>query len=83
MGRLLRKLATEARTFVLVSHDVNLAAEFSDRALLLVKGSKAAEGAIANVLTDEHFKRAYPDADISVGKNPFTGAPKLFFSAKK
>ncbi len=83
MGSLLRKLAKEGRTFILVSHDVNLAAEFSDRAVLLVKGSKSAEGKIESVLSDVHFKSAYPEAQIAIGKNPYTGAPQVFFSAGK
>jgi iron complex transport system ATP-binding protein len=83
VGKLLRKLAADGRTFILVSHDVNLAAEWSDSALLLVQGKKAAHGELESVLTDAHFKAAYPNADIAMGKNPFTGAPQLFFSRSK
>jgi iron complex transport system ATP-binding protein len=83
VGKLLRKLSSEGKTFILVSHDVNLAAEWSQRALLLVDGKKAAHGAIESVLTDVHFKNAYPDAGIAVGKNPYSGAPQLFFTSGK
>jgi iron complex transport system ATP-binding protein len=83
VGKLLRKLTGDGRSFILVSHDVNLAAEWSDQALLLVGGRKAAYGKLESVLTDVHFKNAYPDAEIAVGKNPFSGAPQLFFTSGK
>jgi iron complex transport system ATP-binding protein len=82
VGKLLRRLANQGRCFSRVSHDVNLAAEWSNTALLLVRGKKAAHGKLASVLTDGHFRSAYPDAEISVGKNPFSGAPQLFFAPK-
>jgi iron complex transport system ATP-binding protein len=79
MGSLLREIAKEGRSIVLVSHDVNLAAEWSDTALLLVKGNAIARGPISEVMTEQNFHRAYPDAKLSMGKNPFTGAPQIFF----
>jgi iron complex transport system ATP-binding protein len=83
VGKLLKKIAKKGRSFILVSHDVNLAAEWSDTALLLVKGAKKAHGKMGDVLTDRHFQSAYPDAEIAVGKNPFTGAPQLFFNTDR
>ena len=80
VGKLLKKLAKQGRSIILVSHDVNLAAEWSDTALLLVQGQKRAHGRLESVLTDAHFKNAYPNAEIAVGKNPFTGAPQIFFN---
>ena len=82
VGKLLRRLAAEGRSIILVSHDVNPASEWSDTALLLVRGKKAAHGPIATVLTDANFKSAYPNAEIAVGKNPFSGAPQLFFRSE-
>jgi ABC-type hemin transport system ATPase subunit len=83
IGKLLRKLAKQGRSFILVSHDVNLAASLADTALLLVNGTKKAHGKMEEVLTDVHFKGAYPDADIAIGKNPFTGTPQLFFNTDR
>lgn len=82
MGQLLGELTANGKSFIVVSHDVNFAAEISDRAMLLIEGRKAAEGTIESVLTDAHFKKAYPNAQIAVGKNPFSGAPQLFFTPK-
>jgi iron complex transport system ATP-binding protein len=79
IGELLRELAKEGRSIILVSHDVNLAAEWSDTAVLLHQGTTRAQGPIANVMTEANFKTIYPGAKLSVGKNPFTGAPQVFF----
>jgi iron complex transport system ATP-binding protein len=81
IGQLLRELAKEGRCIVLVSHDVNLAAEWSDTAVLLTKGTTLARGPIGSVMTEENFRKIYPGAKLSVGKNPFTGAPQIFFGA--
>jgi iron complex transport system ATP-binding protein len=82
VGKLLRTLAAQGKSIILVSHDVNLASEWSDTALLLVRGKKSAHGPVASVMTDENFKGAYPNAEIAVGKNPFSGAPQLFFRSE-
>lgn len=64
---------------ILVSHDVNLAAEWATTALLLLKGNVIARGSIASVMSEENFRKVYPDANLHVGKNPVTGAPQIFF----
>ena len=79
VGGLLRDLSKEGRSIVLVSHDVNLAAEWADTAVILHKGTTRAQGKIADVMTEANFKTIYPGAKLSVGKNPFTGAPQVFF----
>jgi iron complex transport system ATP-binding protein len=79
IGGLLRELAKEGRSIILVSHDVNLAAEWADTAVLLHQGTTRAQGPIAKVMTEANFKTIYPGAKLSVGKNPFTGAPQVFF----
>lgn len=82
IARVIREIAAKGKCFILVSHDVNLAAEISDTAILLNDGRLAAQGRVADVLTEEHFKRTYPGAEISVGKNPLSGAPQLFFNTR-
>jgi iron complex transport system ATP-binding protein len=79
IGKLLRELATEGKSVILVSHDVNLAAEWASTALLLLKGNVIARGSIAEVMTEENFHRVYPGAKLVAGKNPVTGAPQIFF----
>ncbi|MGZ3689643.1 MAG: ABC transporter ATP-binding protein [Bdellovibrionota bacterium] len=79
VGRLLRDLAFKEWTILLVSHDVNLASEWADVCIFLQKGRKIAEGPTVKSLTEERIRALYPGADLIVGKNPATGAPKVFF----
>ncbi len=56
---LLRKLAQEGRGIVVVLHDLNLAARFCDRMLLLAKGRAVCEGRPEVVLSAAHLAEAY------------------------
>ena len=67
---------------VVVTHDVNLASEWADVALMLRAGKKVAYGRIGEVLTEEKMRELYPGSDLIVAKNPATGAPKVFFGKK-
>jgi iron complex transport system ATP-binding protein len=80
VGKLLKERAALGQTFILVSHDLNLASEFSNRAILLIEGRVAAQGVLSEVLTLENLKRAYPGAAIRVGTNPATGSVQIFFT---
>jgi iron complex transport system ATP-binding protein len=73
---LLRLSADEGMTVLLVTHSLDLAAQFSDRMLLLSKGRVAAEGTPANVLREEILTRVY-GWPISVARDPDTGAPRV------
>ncbi|MEX2115839.1 MAG: ABC transporter ATP-binding protein [Bacteroidota bacterium] len=69
-------------TVVWVSHDLNLAALFSDRVLVLAQALEtgshiAAIGTPAEVLTGETIKRVF-DASVSVDRHPETGRPRIF-----
>jgi iron complex transport system ATP-binding protein len=57
--RLLRTLAAEGRTIVLVTHSLNLSGRFADRILLLDAGRPAAQGAPAEVLRAPIITRVY------------------------
>ncbi|CEK13795.1 ABC transporter ATP-binding protein [Chthonomonas calidirosea] len=57
-------------------HDINQAAEFCERLVLLRAGRVEAYGTPETVLTPAHLRRVY-DADIQVGLNPATGRPTL------
>ncbi|HVE88696.1 MAG TPA: ABC transporter ATP-binding protein [Burkholderiaceae bacterium] len=56
---ILRARADSGQTVVVVLHEITLAARFCDRLLLLDRGSVAAAGSPANVLTDEHLHATY------------------------
>lgn len=57
-------------------HDLNQAAEFCDRLLLLGRGRLIAEGTPEEVLTSANLRSVY-DADAQIGCNPVTGRPML------
>ena len=79
---LLRKLAREENRAVLcVSHDLNLAAEFSDRMMILSKGSVRATGTPEEVMTEPNLREVFQCDALRVGKNPYTGRPGTFFAS--
>lgn len=57
---LLTKLARErSKTLVIVLHDVNLAARYSDKALLLLGDGETLQGATPELLTEANLHRLY------------------------
>lgn len=75
MLRLLRQLASEkSMGILLASHDLNLAAAFADRLLLLQEGRVVAEGPAEKVLAPELLSAAYGIAleriERGAGKTP-------------
>lgn len=77
---LLRRLARERQRAVLcVSHDLNLAAEFSDRLMMLSGGRLHALGTPEEVLTAENLQAVFRCDALRVAPNPFTGRPGTVF----
>lgn len=75
---LARRMADRGSTAVLAAvHELNLAAEFCDRLLLLAEGTILAEGSPEEVLTPALLERAY-GASIQVGRSPASGRPMVF-----
>lgn len=78
---LLRDLArSENKAVLCVSHDLNLAAEFSDRLMIMLAGNVRALGAPGEVLRDKLLRDVFECASLRVGENPFTGRPGVFFA---
>jgi len=69
--------AIDGKTIVGVFHDINLALQYSRKAMLLKEGKIFSFGDIADTINRENIKRVF-NSDIYVGKNPFTG--KLYVS---
>jgi iron complex transport system ATP-binding protein len=61
---------------VIVTHDINLAAEFADRVLLLLKGRMLAIGSPQEVLTHELLREVF-EIKVLVDAHPLTGAPRI------
>ncbi|MCR3956468.1 MAG: heme ABC transporter ATP-binding protein [Gudongella sp.] len=70
---LLRRMNQEKGiTIILVIHDINLATRFSDRILLLKKGSIISQGTPEDVITTENILNAY-GMRAAVERNRYTG----------
>jgi iron complex transport system ATP-binding protein len=80
-GRVLREFASENRAVILVSHDLNIATEWADSALLLRDGKSLARGPLKEVLTDQRVRELYPHSSLKVASSPVSGTPKIFFGA--
>lgn len=77
---LLRDLGHAGKTVLLVTHNVNLAARYADRLVLLHRGRVAAEGTPAQVLTREIVERVYGwpvEIVPHPGPGPDAGAPQV------
>ncbi len=78
---LLRQLAREQKRAVLcVSHDLNLAAEFCDRLLLMCEGTIRALGVPSDVMKEDVLQDVFRCPSLRVAPNPFTGRPGMFFA---
>ena len=61
---------------VVITHDVNLAAEFSDHVLLMKDGRTVAFGPPAEVLTPELLREVF-EVRVLVDAHPITGVPRI------
>jgi iron complex transport system ATP-binding protein len=77
MLRLIRtRCDTSASAAVVVTHDVNLAAEFSDEVMLMKAGRSVAFGSPHEVLSEELLKQVF-DLHVLVDAHPVSGAPRV------
>lgn len=74
----IRKFAKKGNTAIVVLHDLNLAAEFADKVLLLKKGKVAAYGTPDYIFTEKVITKAY-NFPCAVFKNPITKCPMIIF----
>lgn len=77
---LLRDLARGGKTVLLVTHNLNLAARYADRLVLLDRGRVAAEGTPAEVLVRATVERVYGwpvEVVPHGGPGPDAGAPQV------
>lgn len=77
---LLADLNSKGISILVVSHDLNLAAEFCPNVLWLKDGQVVTSGAFKDTLTQSLLTQLYGiGTQVEVGQNPFTSQPKLFF----
>jgi len=77
---LLKKLNKEkGKTVIAVSHNINLAAEFCDKILLLANGKRIRFDKTAAVIEEEILSSVY-HVPIKVIENPFTHKPNIAYN---
>lgn len=76
MLALVRERCDRGTAAVVVTHDVNLAAEFADEVLLLKNGRALATGTPREVLTPELLRELF-EIQVLVDEHPLTGAPRI------
>ncbi len=67
--RFAKQLAEMGKTVLMVVHELNLAAKYCSRILLLGEGKLLADGSPDTVFTEQLLSKAYA-ADIAVSRNP-------------
>lgn len=72
--RAVRGLADAGACVIVVLHDLNLAAGYADRIVLLEQGRVAADGTPDQVLTREHIERVYQQS-VVVLRHPVRNVP--------
>ncbi|MGY8563010.1 heme ABC transporter ATP-binding protein [Paracidovorax citrulli] len=77
--RTVRGLADEGACVIVVLHDLNLAAGYADRIVLLEQGRVAADGTPDQVLTREHIERVYQQS-VVVLRHPLRDVPLVVVS---
>lgn len=74
-----RRLADGGACVIVVLHDLNLAAGYADRIVLLEQGRVAADGTPDEVLTRDHIERVYQQT-VHVLRHPQRGVPLVVVS---
>ena len=74
--------ADKERAVLAVVHDLNLAAQYCDRVVLLSEGRVCALGSPAEVITEENLRLAF-GSDAQVSRHPSTGRPYVRLGARR
>ena len=77
--RFSRELAKKGKTILMVVHELNYAAEYCNRIMLVGEGVVLADGKPEAVLTSELLSKAY-NAKVIVERNQITGSIEIHTS---
>lgn len=75
--RVARELAAEGVAVLVVLHDLNLAAQYADRLILMKQGRIVSEGTPDEVITEEQIREVFA-LHVRVIRNPTCDAPAVF-----
>lgn len=76
------QLAREGLGVIMITHDLNLAALYCDRLVLLHEGKVAACGTPETVVVEDVLRRVY-ETDLIVNRNPVTGTPMVVLLGRR
>jgi iron complex transport system ATP-binding protein len=77
MLELIKRLtAEESMTSIVVTHELNLAAEFASTVMLMKAGELRAFGPPRDTMTEDRLREVF-EADLLVDTNPVSGAPRV------
>lgn len=68
----------QGKLIILVSHNINLSAEYCRRIILMKKGKVMADGDPAQIITQQNLQKVY-QAKLEIVKNPLSGKPNLIY----
>lgn len=72
------KLNQTGHTILMISHGINLAAEYVQRVILMKDGRVEADGSPHEVIEDSVIRRVYGLENFYIENNKMTGKPNLF-----
>ncbi|MBC8312783.1 MAG: ABC transporter ATP-binding protein [Candidatus Cloacimonetes bacterium] len=73
---------TQKKTILAISHNINLAAEFCDKILILSEGKVADFDSVKNVIVENKLSKVY-QVPIKITQNPFTQKPNIVYDYEK
>jgi iron complex transport system ATP-binding protein len=76
MFRLIRERCGNGAASVIITHDLNLTAEFADEIIMLKSGSVFAKGKPSEVLTQSNIDKVY-DVQVLLDENPASGKVRV------
>jgi iron complex transport system ATP-binding protein len=77
--KVMKDANNEGTGIVVVSHDLNIPLEFCKEALWLKNGEQVARGPLKETLDEALLRKLYPADELTVGSNPHTSCPKVFY----
>jgi len=69
------------KLIILVSHNINLSAEYCQRIVLMKNGKVMADGKPAQIITSQNLEKVY-QAKLEIIQNPVSGKPNLIYPGK-
>lgn len=68
----------EKKLIILISHNINLAAEYCDRIIMMKNGRILADGLPSEIINSANLKKLY-NANLQVVENSYSGRPNLIY----